>query len=75
MKKHSEITEIMMEQQKTIQELVPKVGNTTNTTNNSNTTNNNFNINIFLNEQCKDAMNLTDFMNSLHLSLEDLKNR
>ena len=32
MKKHSEITEIMMEQQKTIQELVPKVGNTTNTT-------------------------------------------
>lgn len=74
MKKHSEITEVMMEQQNTIQELVPKVGNTTNTTNNSNTTNNNFNINIFLNEQCKDAMNLTDFMNSIQLSIEDVTN-
>ena len=38
-----------------------------------NTTNNqNFNINIFLNEQCKDAMNITDFIESIQLSIEDM---
>ena len=29
-------------------------------------------INIFLNEKCKDAMNLTDFMNNLQITLDDL---
>ena len=33
---------------------------------------NNISINIFLNEHCKDAMNLTDFVENLKLSLEDL---
>lgn len=33
---------------------------------------NNISINIFLNEHCKDAMNLTDFVDNLKLSLEDL---
>ena len=32
-----------------------------------------FNINMFLNEQCKDAMNMTDFIESIQLSLEDMK--
>ena len=35
---------------------------------------NNFNLNFFLNEQCKDAMNITDFVNSLSLKLTDLEN-
>lgn len=34
----------------------------------------NFNINMFLNEQCKDAMNLTDFVNSIQLTIEDVTN-
>ena len=34
--------------------------------------NQNFNINIFLNEQCKDAMNLTEFLESIQLNLQDL---
>ena len=38
----------------------------------SKTINNNFNINIFLNETCKDALSITDFVNSLQLKLEDL---
>jgi len=38
------------------------------------TTNNQFNINFFLNEQCKHALNFTDFVSSLQLQLEDLKN-
>ena len=54
-------------QQETLNNLMGKVGNTTN-----NNTINNMQINFFLNEECKNAMNLTDFINSLHLSLEDL---
>ena len=45
--------------------------NNVNTTNNTN--NNNFNLNFFLNETCKDAMNLEDFINSLNISFEDLE--
>ena len=45
---------------------------TNNTMNNSN--NKTFNLQVFLNEQCKDAMNLSDFMESIQLSLEDLEN-
>ena len=37
------------------------------------TNNNKFNLNFFLNEQCKDAMNITDFVNSLQLQLADLE--
>ena len=41
----------------------------------ANTINNNkFNINIFLNEQCKDAMNFSDFIKNLTVSREDLEN-
>ena len=34
--------------------------------------NNNITINLFLNEYCKNAMNLTDFVNNLQVSLKDL---
>jgi len=44
-----------------------------NTTNNNNTTNNQFNLNIFLNEKCKDAMNITDFVDQIKLQLSDLE--
>jgi hypothetical protein len=48
------------------------------TTNNSNchnnTTNNSFNLNLFLNETCKHAMNITDFVSSIKMNLEDLEN-
>ena len=33
-----------------------------------------FNLNVFLNEQCKDAMNIMDFVDSLKLQLSDLEN-
>ena len=48
-------------------EVMPQIGNTTNT-NSHNTTNNQFNINMFLNEHCKNAMNLTDFIESLPIT-------
>ena len=52
-----------------------KIGNTYNTMNN-NTTNNNNNItlNVFLNEHCKDALNLEDFMKNIHFQLKDVLN-
>ena len=56
-------------QQETLNSLMGKVGNTTNTTNN---TINNMQINFFLNEECKNAMNLTDFIENVKVSLEDL---
>lgn len=45
--------------------MVPKIGN-----NNNNT--NKISINVFLNENCKDAMNLTKFVQNIQVSLEDL---
>jgi hypothetical protein len=47
--------------------------NNTITTNSNNTTNNNFNLNIFLNETCKDAINMSDFIDSLNVKLKDLE--
>lgn len=41
--------------------------------NNSNTTNNNFNLNFFLNETCKDAMNIEEFMDSIEITIPDLQ--
>jgi len=65
----------MREQAKTINELqennskmIPLIGN-----NNNNTTNNQFNLQFYLNETCKDALNLTDFINSLQVQLKDLE--
>ena len=48
-------------------------------TNNNNTTHTNshnktFNLQFFLNETCKDALNITDFVSSIKLSLDDLEN-
>ena len=50
-----------------ITNLIPKVGN-----NNNNVINNNINIQLFLDEKCKDAMTIQNFANRLTLSIEDL---
>ena len=56
------------ELQQTIKDIIPKIGNTTYAQNN------NFNLQLFLNEDCKDALNIKDFVNSLQLQLKDLDN-
>ena len=59
----------MKDQQEQINKMIPLIGS-----NNNNTmTTNNFNLNLFLNETCKDALNLTDFINSLQVQLKDLE--
>jgi hypothetical protein len=60
-------------------ELLEIVKNGTNNTTNTNTNCNNhshnktFNLQLFLNETCKDAMNITDFIDSIKLQLSDLE--
>jgi len=45
-----------------------------NTTINTNSHNKTFNLNLFLNETCKDALNISDFVSSIKVSLTDLEN-
>ena len=50
------------------------VNNTNNNNNNmTNCYNQTFNLQLFLNEQCKDAMNMKDFVNSIQLDTDDLE--
>ena len=69
-KQHSDYQQLIMEQNKTIVDLAKNAGNYNNTTNSHNKS---FNLQFFLNETCKDAMNITDFVNSLQLQLSDLE--
>jgi uncharacterized protein YxeA len=72
LKENQEFKQMLLEQNKQLIELTNKSNGTT--INNNNCTNNNhFNLNLFLNEHCKDAMNIMDFVNSLKLTLQDLE--
>jgi hypothetical protein len=73
-KQNNEFKELMMEQCKQIQDFQKQLCDVTKPSNIiHNTTNNSFNLNVFLNETCKDALNMMDFINSLHLQLSDLE--
>jgi hypothetical protein len=56
-----------------LQKQMMDVCKTSNTTIISNNNNKTFNLQVFLNEKCKDAMNLGDFVNSMTLELADLE--
>jgi len=66
---NKELQQTLIDQNKTIMDLANKAG-TNNSYNNNNKT---FNLQIFLNETCKDAINLTDFVNQIKLSITDLE--
>ena len=72
-KQNSELQQTIVEQNKTIIEMSKNI-QTTNSHNNNNTNSHNktFNLQFFLNETCKDAMNITDFVDSIKLQLSDL---
>lgn len=76
-KENKEFKEMLVEQHKQLIALASEkttiINN--NTQHNNNTQNNvTFNLNTFLNEKCKDAINLTDFIDSMQVSFEDLEN-
>jgi hypothetical protein len=62
---------MMMEQSKLLMKVIEN--GTHNTTNNTNSHNKSFNLQFFLNETCKDAMNIMDFVESIKLQLSDLE--
>jgi hypothetical protein len=77
-KENSELKNMMMEEHKSTQQMmleVIKTGthNTTNNNTNTNSHNKTFNLQFFLNETCKNAMNIMDFVDSLKLQLNDLE--
>ena len=79
LKQNQDFKEIMLEQSKQLAEQQlqlleavkdGKLGNTSTNCNN-NTTNNKFNLNVFLNETCKDAISMDDFINSIEVTRDE----
>ena len=68
-KENREFKQLVIDQNKQMMEMSKNMGGN-HTTNNTNC-NNKFNLNVFLNEKCKDAMSLKDFVSSMNISLED----
>jgi len=70
-KQNKELQSFLMEQNNKIMELAK---NQTTIINQNNTTNNNqFNLNFFLNEQCKNALNIQDFLDNIQLNVSDIE--
>jgi hypothetical protein len=65
---NQEFKDLLLEQNKTIIELSKN-----STTNNINSNNKTFNLHVFLNETCKDAMNIMDFVDSIKIQLTDIE--
>ena len=64
-KKNDELTSSIVEMSKNMG------NNTVNNTNTNINSNNKFNLNVFLNEKCKNAMTLKDFVKSINISIQD----
>jgi hypothetical protein len=75
MQENSEMKTMMLEQANMMLEVI-KNGTVANSHNTISTNSHNkaFNLQFFLNETCKDAMNITDFVESIKLQLSDLEN-
>jgi len=75
--KNDKLIEYLLKENKEIKELILEIvkngthNTTNNTTNNTNSHNKAFNLNFFLNETCKNAMNITDFVDSIKVQLSD----
>ena len=77
-KENTEFKKIILEQQNVANEKHQNMmellkNGTHNTTNNTNSHNKTFNLQFFLNETCKDAMNIMDFVESIQLQISDLE--
>ena len=71
---NKEMKTLMLEQQNMIIKVIENgTHNTTNNTTHTNSHNKAFNLNFFLNETCKDAMNIMDFVDSIKLQVSDLE--
>jgi hypothetical protein len=71
MNQNQELHQILIEQNKTMLEISKNTQ--INNTINNNSNNKTFNLQVFLNETCKDAMNIMDFVDSIKISLSDIE--
>ncbi len=71
-KENKQLQNILVTQQNQINELIPKVGNQIIGDNNTLNNKHKFNINIFLNEQCKDALTMNQFIDKIKITMNDL---
>ena len=77
--KKDEIINFLMKENQDFKNLILEIIKKDTITNNNNIINTNshnktFNLNVFLNETCKDAMNIMEFVDSLKIELSDLEN-
>jgi hypothetical protein len=73
LKQNEDLQKLLVEQTSKIMEIAKDGKNIINSNNTTNNTTNNFNLSVFLNEKCKDAINITDFVNSLVVTINDLE--
>jgi hypothetical protein len=72
LKQNQEFQKMLFEQNTKMMELAMNNPQTINSNSNNNTTTNNkFNLTFFLDNQCNDAMNLSDFLDTLHITVAD----
>src|SRR6056300_81395 len=71
-KQNHEFKQLLVEQNQTIIQLSKKDTTTNNTINNNN--HQKFNLNFFLNDTCKDAMNMSEFIENMNVQFEDIEN-
>jgi hypothetical protein len=71
---NQELRKIMLSQQQQIIELAAKTSISNTNCNNNNNNTNTFNLNMFLNEKCKDALNISEFVDNVKMQLSDLEN-
>ena len=65
-KENKEMRSLLSQQQQQISEMIPKIGN------NNNNIKQKFNINVFLNEKCKDALSMDQFIDQIEVSIKNL---
>ena len=73
LKENSEFKHMMLDQNKQMIELAKNSGNNNNNNNNNTNSNNSFNLQFFLNDTCKNAMNIMDFVSQLQVNIKDLE--
>jgi hypothetical protein len=74
-KNHDFQKEMFLDMQKQMFDFMKdKIGNNNSTNIMNNSNNKTFNLQFFLNETCKDAMNISDFVESVKLQVSDLEN-
>jgi len=74
-KENKELKDLLLEQNTKLMEIANEKGQcviVNNTTNNTMNTTNNFNLQVFLKEKCKDALNIMDFAESIKMKLTDV---